>query len=298
MRAGYGRLQHLRRAMFWKRDTLVMVTGEPKLIELVERPYAAYFDDSGKKSTPLVFVGGYVSRVELWEKFQDIWIPKVTADGAQEFKRSSYSHKRRGNEFLFELEDLVRRHTICAFATGVYCEDWRQVANDYAMELYHLFPFSICARTCIGMVRAWCAKRQMSQDNMAYFVDKGSEDSGELTQLLNIDMSQEVRGVTVVPEDSKRIAAIQAADFLSWEIRNQYLVNSDPQGWHELTPGLERLMKGRYWALSNESKVPKFGVYRYANLVKLCEDAKIPLKKDVPPDVWNRPKPIRIKVPL
>ncbi len=223
----------------------------------LEKPYSMYVDDSGKKSTELVFVGGWLARSERWEQFQKKWIPKVTKRGKKEFKRSSYNQKLYGNDFLFELEDMIRDHTLYGFANGIYCEDWRRVADKYAMELYHLVPFSICARTCIGMVREWCSKHDVSREYMAYFMDKGSEDSGELTQLLNIDMSQEVRDVTVIPDDSKRIAAIQAADFLSWEIRNQYLVNPDPQDWNELTPMLAQLIRGRIWALSSVDKIPK-----------------------------------------
>ena len=264
----------------------------------LEKPYTMYVDDSVKRQSSMVVVGGWLAKSERWAEFQKKWTRKVTRVGKKEFKRSKYDLKKFGNEFLFELEDLIRDHTIYGFANGIYCDDWRKVAEKYAMELNHLFPFSVCARTCIGLVREWCSKNNVRQQDMAYFMDRGSQDSGELTNLLNIDTSQQVRDVTVNPEDSEQIAALQAADYLAWEIRNQYLNNPDPQNWNELTPQLERFIKGRIWALSSEKKIPKFGIYRAADLEKLCTNAKIPLKKDVPADVWDRPKPIRLKLPV
>jgi hypothetical protein len=44
-------------------------------------------------------------------------------------------------------------------------------------------------------------------------------------------------------------------------------------------------------------RVSKFGIYYAKDLVKLCRDAKIPLKKGVPSSVWAQKKPIRIRFP-
>jgi hypothetical protein len=42
------------------------------------------------------------------------------------------------------------------------------------------------------------------------------------------------------------------------------------------------------------ARVPKFGIYYEGQLVKLCRDAKISLKKDVHPDVLSGKRRVRV----
>lgn len=287
--AGYDRLEHLRHALFWESDTPVIIVSA--------KPYTAHADDSGKKNTPMLVVGGYVAKSEQWEFFQKTWIPKIEKKGMREFKRSKYDMKKFGREFLLELGDLIYQHTAYGFAYGIYCDDWREVAKEYAMELFHLVPYSICARTCIGVVREWCANNKLPSEYMAYTFDQGSEDAGELVELLKIDQSQEARKVSLTTDDSKRIAGLQSSDFLAYEIRKQYLSNPDPKDWNEMAPELVHLLRGRPFLRQSSGKIPKFGIYRAENLRTLCQNAGVPLIKDVPAEIWSRQKPIRLRFP-
>ncbi len=262
---------------------------------ILARPFTAYGDDSGKRKTPMVVAGGYVSQAAHWELLQRDWSDKVRKKGFCEFKRSDYDLKKYGNEFLFELGDLLHQHAAYGFACGVYVDDWRDLSKVYALELYHVVPYSICARTCIGLVRQWHKKREIRAEHMAYIFDKGSENAGELLELLKIDESEEARGISVTTDDSERIAGLQAADFLAWEVRNQYLRNPDPQSWQDLSPAFTHLLRVPFDV--DLQRMPKFGVYSAEALEKLCKDTKIPLLKDIPDNIWALPKPIRLKWP-
>jgi hypothetical protein len=288
--AGYDRFEHLRRALVWEPDTPIMIA--------VAKPYTMHADDSGKKSDSMIVVGGYLAEAAQWELLQKEWIPKVKNKRLEEFKRSAYDFKKWGDDFLLELADVIDHHAICSFACGVDCDAWRTVAKTYAMELYYLVPFSLCARTCISIVRDWCRTNNVPQDYMAYIFDKGSQDTGMLLELLNNDMSDEVRDITIIPEDSKRIVGLQCSDFFSWETRNQFLKNPNPTSLDELSPALAALLKGRFLTRTADSRVARFGVYNERNIEDVCKAAQLPLIGEVPDEIWQKPKPIRLKLPM
>jgi len=262
------------------------------------KPYTMYADDSGKKQASMVLVGGYLARAEQWELLQQDWMPKVKKYGWDELKRSAYDIKKRGHDPLLEFAGSINEHAIASFACGVDCDAWRVVAAEYAMQLYYLVPFSLCARTCIAIVRDWCRLNNVPQDYMAYIFDKGSEDYGQFTLLLQNDTSEEVQDITPIPENSKRIAGLQCADFLSWEIRTQFLKDVNPKSEEEMTPELAALLRGRFLTHSAKSSVAaRFGIYRERDIEEVCKASHIPLIKDVPQEIWDQPKPIRLKLP-
>src|SRR5208282_2067612 len=117
--AKYGRLEHLRRALFWTPKTLVMI--------VTAKPYAAHADDSGKKNTQYLFVGGWIGEAGALELLQKKWMPKVKKKGLSEFKRSSYSRRKHGDDFLHDLISLIHQHTLYGFACGIVTDDWRAV---------------------------------------------------------------------------------------------------------------------------------------------------------------------------
>src|SRR5216684_4720888 len=273
--AGYDRLEHLRQALFWEPDTPIMIVSV--------KPYTTHADDSGKRTESLVVVAGYMAWSENWARLQKKWLPKIQKRGLREFKRSSYDIKRFGSEFLTELIDLIYGHVAYGFAYGVYCDEWRNVAREYAMELLHLVPYSICARTCIGAVREWCAQNKVDSDRMAYVFDMGSEDAGELIELLKLDDSRDARRAmrSVSSADSEEIAGLQASDFLACEMHNQYLIDPDPKDWSKFTPELKYLLEDRP-VFRETGKVPKLGIYGTEALERLCVNAGVPLIKNVP----------------
>jgi hypothetical protein len=287
--APYDRLIHLRRALFWGRRTPIMIVEA--------KPYTMHADDSGKRQSSMIVVGGYVAEAAQWELLQKEWMPKVKRHGLTEFKRSAYNMKKLGHDFPLALADIIHDRAACAFAVGIDCDDYRKVAKKYALGLYYLTPFSLCARTCVAIVRDWCRAKRVPHDHMAYIYDKGSEDSGTFFDLLRNDLSPEVKDITIIPECSHRIAGLQCADFLSWEIRNQFLKNLNPRSKDELTPELASLLRGRFLSPTRQATMLQFGVYRERDIEEVCQDAKIPLLSRIPFKFWNRPKPIRLKLP-
>jgi hypothetical protein len=287
--AEYDRFEHLRRALFWKSETVLMI--------VTAKPYTAYADDSGKKASDYLLVGGWIGLAGPLELLQKRWKEKVHKKGLPEFKRSKYNVRKHGTDFLHELISLIHQHTLYGFACAVANDDWKIVSKEYALELYHLVPYSICARTCIGLVREWCAKNGIQGDHMAYIFDKGSDGAGELIELLKIDQSADARKVisSVSSGDSEELSVLQASDFLAGELRDQFVKDPDATDLDAVSPVLKHLLAKPFDI--DGTLMPKFGIYYAKDLRKLCKTAGVPLVSGVPKEIWNLPKPIRLKWP-
>jgi hypothetical protein len=285
----YDRFDHLRRALFWDSDTVVMI--------VTVRPFTLYADDSGKKNTRVVVVGGYVGEASSWEHLQESWKRKVHSRGLKEFKRSAFNiHAPGAKDFLEQLRNLIHGYASFGFACGIDSDAWRSLHREYASELYHLTPYSICARTCIGLARQWCANEDIKSDHMAHIFDCGSQDAGELIELLKIDRSRDARKVvsSVSSACSHDIAGLQAADYLAWAIRKQYLVDPDAEDLSAAIPEVRAILKH---SEEGRERIPRFSFFWEKDLKKLYRDVKVMLRKDVPPEVWEMKKPIRLKWP-
>jgi hypothetical protein len=145
-------------------------------------------------------------------------------------------------------------------------------------------------------VREWGAGRKIRTDHIGYIFDKGSEGAGEFTELLKIDQSQDARDTVarISGGDSIEYAGLQAADYLSWGIRSQFMTaGPDPDKWDMEMDDVSREILALLGA-PLVYRIPKFGIYYEKSLAKLCQDAK---HYSVVDAVCN-PKPIQKNLPL
>jgi hypothetical protein len=287
--AGYDRFQHLRRVLFWEPEKLVMIVKA--------KPYAAHADDSGKKNTSTLVVAGYIGEAARLEFFQKKWMDKIKKAGMGEFKRSEFNAKKHGRSFLTQLRAMIRGHVSYGFGCGIDNDAWHKLSKVYAFELYHLVPYSICARTCIGHARKWCFKHNIPFEHVAYIFDKGSQDAGELTELLKIDESLAARKTvdSLTTDCSHRIAGLQASDYLAWAIRKQYATDPNPKDIGDMNPELEDLLTPEVF--EGLDKIPKFGFYFENDLINLVKRIPVPTWEELPPEILSRKRPIRFKFP-
>jgi|GEM_PF-6704522 hypothetical protein len=254
----YDAFEHLRRVLFWQPGDLIAMI-------------AAYFDDSGTKSGRLLVVGGYISVVARWERFNLDWKLLVAREGLDEFKMSSFvAHEigdwpepRRRN-FLVQLANTARKHTMHSFACGISIADWNEVRRQYDLEHYHMFPFSLCARGCMKLVREWCINNSYDKNKVAYTFDQGSEHTGELLGLLKIDadpmLGDLIDSLGLVFGNSHVLGPIQLADWFAWEVRHQLLTNENPE-WNETRQSFRALL----------SVPAKPTIFRTRDLITMCE---------------------------
>jgi hypothetical protein len=238
--------------------------------------HTAYFDDSGKKESDLLLVGGYIATAREWDRFTADWRLSLARKGIAEFKRSNFNAHEIGDwpeperdHFLAELANIVHQYTKHAFAYSISMPDWRSANEKYRMDEHHLYPYPICARTCIRGVREWCAENGYDKAEVQYVFDEGSEHAEYLTELLRRDADPLLRELVPLPANSEKVRPVQAADYLAWEVRHQSLKDSNP------------LPADAYPTLARLLRIPeraRAGVYDFARLEDLAINAKVPLR--------------------
>jgi len=260
----YDGFVHLRRALFWEPDSLMFA-------------HTAYFDDSGKKETELLLVGGYVATVANWDRFNSDWRILISRKEIGEFKRADFNARQIGNwpnperdYFLADLAQTIHKYTLYAFAFAVSMPDWNRANEKYQMAEKNLYPYPICARTCMKGVRDWCDQNRRDKAQIEYVFDKGSEHAEHLPLLLKRDIDPNLRTLALVPADSFKVSPLQAADYFAWEIRHQALKNPDPHP----TEAYRTL----YRLLRFPNAQADIGQYNFDRLEELCINAQVPLR--------------------
>jgi len=263
---------------------------------ITAKPFTAHADDSGKRNTSTLVVAGYIGTAARWEFFQRKWMDKIKKAEMPEFKRSSFIINKHRVSFLPELRSMIRDHVSFGFGCGIDNEAWHRLSKFYSFELYHLVPYSICARACIGLVRQWCSNHEIPFEHMAYIFDHGTQDRGELTELLKIDESRAARKTvgSVTTDCSHRIAGLQASDYLAWAIRRQYATDPNPEQIEDMNPELKDLLTQEAF---ERGKIPKFGFYFEKDLIKLAQRIPVPTWNELPQEILSLKKPVRFKFP-
>src|SRR5216684_7674450 len=112
--AVYDAFWHLRHALFWKDDDLVFAL-------------TAYFDDSGKKETDMLVVGGYISSVRRWEAdFDPAWRLMLARHHiSEEFKRYKFFRFPRPQDIpiLLDFAGIINDYTRYAVSCGIRMDD-------------------------------------------------------------------------------------------------------------------------------------------------------------------------------
>lgn len=259
----YDAFEHLCRALFWEPNDLMFV-------------HTAYFDDSGKKETDILLVGGYIATIREWETFTADWKLALARKHIHEFKRADFQARRIGDwtsrkrdDFLSDLAQIIHDYTKHAFAYAISMPDWRRANEKYQMAEKNYYPYPLCARTCIKGVRDWCDENGYDRAEVQYAFDAGSEHAGHLIELLKRDKDPLLRTLTPAPVNSERIRPVQAADYLAWEVRHQTLKDANP------------LPADAYPTLARLLRIPergRAGIYDFARLEDLCIKAHVPLR--------------------
>lgn len=257
----YDAFEHLRRALFWKPDTLMFA-------------HTAYFDDSGKKEQKILVVGGYVATVHGWGKFCADWRLALAKKHIAEFKRADFNMHKIGDwpqpergRFLRDLAQIIHSYTKHAFCYAVNMPDWCRANETYQMAEKNYYPYPLCARTCIKGVREWCDENGYDKGEVEYVFDGGSEHAGHLIELLKRDVDPLLRELTPAPANSKKVRPIQAADYFAWEVRRQIVKDPNPHP------------RDAYATLLGLLRIPakaSTGIYDLDALRKLCKAAHIP----------------------
>jgi hypothetical protein len=255
----YDAFWHLRHALFWGDSDLVFAL-------------TAYFDDSGAMDTDMAVVGGYISTVRKWEvDFNPAWRLLLAKHHLEEFHRYDFRRFPRPEHLpiLKEFATVANDYTIYAMACGIDMTAWREVNAIYEMEEYGLYPYPICARSCVRLVREWCRSNDYAQNEVKYIFDENSQHAECFRKLLRIDSDPDVRKIIPVPGASVEVWPLQSADFFAWETRNQFEIDPNPKP-DDASQALQQLL--RVPAMAD------VGIYSADGLKEMCEKLRVSVR--------------------
>lgn len=128
--------------------------------------YSAYFDASGTKRTPVLTLGGFVSTVNKWERFEKEWARILKANGVSFFHMTEFASSKgefadwkgdseRRKKFIDELIGCINLNTNKGFAASVVIADYDRVNSKHTLTESIGHPLAICGGVCIGAMRKW-----------------------------------------------------------------------------------------------------------------------------------------------
>ena len=134
--------------------------------------FVVYADASGAPAdSSVLFVSGFVSSVEKWQKFEVEWNAllmrygieppfhmKEFAPGVGQYKHWRHDKARR-QSFLTDAIALLKKRTNKSFSVGVLLKDLAEMNELYDVPESHRYPYPICAMVLVRQVADWVVRR-------------------------------------------------------------------------------------------------------------------------------------------
>ena len=232
--------------------------------------FKVYFDDSGSEENIAFAVAGYVSSVEQWKKFDQEWDKILSDYGISVFHMREFTQSK--GEFIgLEGQDDDRKRLLerligtikvrvqKSFGCIVNPRDFEATNQKYLLKeaLGNIYAF--CGRYCAGHVRQWANKHNYPMQDIIFFFESGTKGRGDLINRMDRD------GFRKPEFGGKELPPLQAADFISWELRKHADLAFD------------RKLKGFRKSFEKLAEIPQdWGIYVNQQAIEnFCEDASI-----------------------
>jgi hypothetical protein len=256
VKSAYSPIKHLAHALFGK------YSPRQALMAMI----TAYFDASeSQQGTRVMTIGGCVSTVSKWEKFEIEWnavlkkydVPYLHM---KEFNGctgvfSQWKDRKDRDELkknlLTELIAVAKKRINKGFSSSVRCIDFEEVNRDFMLREKWGSEYSLIGMAVVASVVKWKEKHFPMAPIQYLFEDgdAGQEDLRLRLSLQNVPYAfppkkQEQNGVI------RYITQFQLADFIAWEnqalysrLHNGEYGNSDPR---TLLPNLRKSFQALY----------------------------------------------------
>lgn len=239
--------------------------------------FTAYFDDSGHPagSGPELVVGGYISSASRWLAFEDEWSAvlsdfAVTAFHMREFSANQGEFQSwKGNEgrrvaFLRRLIKVVKKRTLASISSAILMNEYREIDRTYELSSV-MTPYALCSSNSEYKSRVWMKEHGYSVDQLKFVFEDGSKDKG-----MFVELARKLALPIPIFEPKNKFRALEAADFISWELGK--VIRDVSKQTYRVRATLQELRKNmpRMW-----------GIYRKEELLQFCQSQNVPLRKRV-----------------
>ena len=222
----YSFMEHLARSVLFSRyaDDALMV---------MFTSYSAYFDASGHPDgdNKVMTVGGFVSTVKKWGRFDEEWSAILKSEGVAAFHTTDFASsggefkKWRGQtdrrrKFVTRLTACIKKNVNKSFRSSIVLQDYDEVNALFKLEEVMGRPYSMCASNCLTGVHLWARSKKVSEKHVLCFFEDGDKDKGDFQRMAK----KGGKFITLRPEflTKDRVIAFQAADFAAWKLRTAF----------------------------------------------------------------------------
>jgi hypothetical protein len=241
--------------------------------------FSAYFDESGTldRFNRVLVVGGFVSSVQKWARFESEWpevlkaagLPPGTIFHMHRFARNSPPYQdfagdsARKAALISSLVGCVKRNVNKAFSCSVGLRDWERINARYCFAESLNYPYPLCGRTCVAQVMKWAQKKR---GFIEFHFEKGATHNRQLKQLLKSNGDVKAKF-----ESKEQKIQFQAADILAWKSRRVLAEVVEYVG----PPDVDAYMSIQRSLAEIKSIPHSYGVHVYESLERLVQRANI-----------------------
>lgn len=186
--------------------------------------FVAFFDAAGSEDDGkhAIFVSGFVSTVDRWERFDRSWVRLLNEFGIKPpFHMSEFAYgdkqyaswredKPRRAAFLTKAVDVTLRNILWSFSSGIILGAYDAVNAEYQLSESQGRPYAMCAMATTSLWTSWMRKRDIPYGKAAF--EDGDRGRGDF-----IERFRAVAGNSPRMLKKGEFHALEAADLLAYE---------------------------------------------------------------------------------
>jgi hypothetical protein len=141
-------------------------------------------------------VGGFVSDVRAWTRFEKRWREALDEAGIKHFHMTDFVSGAKGFEqyknrpdrqakVLAKLCHIIRKNTRKSIATTVVLDDWRTVNGDYYLKECRLSPYAIAAFAVMQKAVPWIGRARKGHTFTEFVFEQGDTGQGDFKWLID-----------------------------------------------------------------------------------------------------------------
>jgi hypothetical protein len=195
----------------------------------------SYFDEGGGKDHGFTLVGGYISTVEQWERFEVDWklflisykVPYFHMAQLSQFKEPFAKWKGSPNfraRFLHEAAEIIQSHVLKGFTCYIDHDCFQKADSEYELSETYGSPYALAGMLAIARTLEW-ARSQPQKVEIEHVFEDGGPDKGGLMRAMEkgrlaLPIFKPSRDIVDRKSGTRKgVVQLQAADYLVYEIR-------------------------------------------------------------------------------
>ena len=211
-------------------DLLHRSGAQPKALVMLQ----AFFDESGTDGlSRIVAIAGYVTTAETWATVEAAWREHLANYGMRTFRMAACRAGRgefsalaedKRNSLVLGLSKILEHSDVQAIWSAVVADDWNRIVTDQPFLAVYPKPFMLCFEHVIRQLRFWSVAKAGGEPVAPVFAVQ-DEYNAAMKNIFEAYVASKARFdffQSLIFMSPKHREALQAADFLVWELREHW----------------------------------------------------------------------------